>query len=256
MQPLAIDVSQFGAAEVNAEYIRAALDRRLPELTPALCSHDGTFVIVGSGPSLPRFLDEILEEREKGRPICAINGAHDWLCEQGIEPDFFLTVDPRPMPQNFKRLNDYTRYLIASRCNPETFDALKDRKVILFHSWSDQPECKVWMDKGKFGVGGGTTSGLRAINVGFVWGFRKFVLYGMDSCLAEDGITKRFTGEKAGQTIDVIVGGKRFLCNYAMAQQAKDFQEIYKIMDVTIDAKGDGLIAKILEERRKKGLKA
>jgi len=57
MQLLDIDVSQFGTAEGNADNIRAALRRDLPELQPALCSHDGTFVIVGSGPSLPLFAE-------------------------------------------------------------------------------------------------------------------------------------------------------------------------------------------------------
>jgi hypothetical protein len=109
---------------------------------------------------------------------------------------------------------------------------------------------------GKFGIGGGTTSGLRAINVGYVLGYRKFRLYGLDSCLADDKSTKRFTGEKAGAIIDVIVGGRTFWCNHAMAQQAQDFQQLYKVMpDMTVESFGDGLITAILAERRKQGLR-
>lgn len=257
MQLLDIDVSQFGTAEANADHIRSAIRRGLPEIQPALASHDGTFVIVGSGPSLPLFAEQIKAEQANGRPICAINGAHDFLCEHDLHPEFFLTVDPRPMPQNLKRANKYTTYLLASRVNPQTFDLLRDCKVVLWHSWSEEDECKVWRDVGKFGIGGGTTSGLRAINVGYVLGFRKFQLYGMDSCLAEDKATKRFTGEKAGALIDVIVGGRTFWCNHAMAQQAQDFQKLYAVMpDLTVQSAGDGLLSAILAERRKKGLRA
>ncbi len=252
MIPLQIDVSQFGTAEANAEHIRSALSRGLQELGPALVQHDGNFVIVGSGPSMPSFLEEIREERRLGRPICAVNGAHDYLVENGLEPDLFLTVDPRPMPQNLKLKNGRTIYLLASRVNPEVFDHLADKRVVLWHSWSRAEECKA--HEGKFSIGGGTTSGLRSINVGYVMGFRKFTLYGLDSCLDSSG-NKRFDGSKSGKTIDVICGGRKFLCNYAMAQQAQDFWQIYDVMpDITIEAKGDGLIAAEIAELRKRGL--
>ena len=101
-------------------------------------------------------------------------------------------------------------------------------------------------------VGGGTTSGMRAINIGYLLGYRKFVLYGYDSCNRADGI-KRFTGEMTGPTMDVYVGpeGKKFTCNAAMAQQANEFQMIYSVMpDITVEAVGPGLIAAIIKERQ------
>jgi hypothetical protein len=111
---------------------------------------------------------------------------------------------------------------------------------------------------GKLAIGGGTTSGMRAINIGYILGFRKFVLYGYDSCNRADGI-KRFTGEMTGPTMDVFVGAekRKFTCNAAMAQQANEFQMIYTVMpDITVEAKGPGLIAAIIEERRKMALAA
>ena len=53
--------------------------------------------------------------------------------------------------------------------------------------------------------------------------------------------------------MDVYVGESRrkFVCNGAMAQQAKEFQMIFTVMpDITVEAKGDGLIAEILKVRR------
>lgn len=243
-------MQQAGTNESNAEQIRSCLARQLPELVPSLVTHDATFVIVGSGTSLPLLVNAIRQERALGRPICAINGAHDFLIEQGIIPDLFLTVDPRPMPQNFKHVNDSTVYLMASRCHPSSFDLLANRKVVIWHSWSYEKETEQFA--GRFAIGGGTTSGLRAINVSYVLGFRRVHLYGLDSCLAQDKITKRFSGEKAGHIIDVTVGDRTFYCNAAMAQQANEFQELFTVMpDMKVRSFGDGLLTHILSERAK-----
>lgn len=235
----------------------SALGRGLPEFSPALFRHDGTMVLVGSGPSLPNHLDDIKQESAKGRTIVAIKGAHDWLMQNDITPDVWVCVDPRDRRAGIQCKNDRTVYMVASRCDPVMFEHLADCKVLLWHSWSDD-ERMPELD-GRIRIGGGTTSGLRAINIGYVLGFRKFVLYGFDSCLAADGKTKRFTGEFAPENaiVPMIVGGRTFLCNGAMAMQASEFQELYKVMpDITCDVKGDGLIAHIVSERRKRGLQA
>lgn len=253
MLPLSVHVVQAGTEESNSENIRSAMARGLTALTPAICVNDGHFVVVGSGPSMPEFVEQIREERERGRPICSIKGTHDFLIENGIEPDLFVSVEPRSRP--LKKISQNTIYLLASRCSPELFDQLKDAKIMLWHSYTPEPEYEVW--KGNFGIGGGTTSGLRAMNIGYVLGFRKFILYGFDSCLAADKQTKRFTGETLGpgKLIDVIVGGRRFWCNGALAQQANEFQDaINGLQGSTFDVKGDGLIAAIMNERRKRGL--
>ena len=235
-------------------HIRSAIARGLPEFQPALFPHDGHMVLVASGPSLPRFVEDIRKERAQGRPICAVKGAHDFLCEQGIEPDMWVSVEPKARLENVQRKNDRTVYFLASRCNPHLFDWLDDRKVMLFHTYSDR-ESHIDELKGRQVIGGGTTSGLRACTLAYLMGFKKQILYGFDSCLADDGKTKRFTGEMAGHTVDRIVGGKRFLCNGALAMQADECQMYFQVLPgLEWDVKGDGLIAAIMEERRKRGL--
>jgi len=187
----------------------------------------------------------------------AVKAAHDFLCENGIEPDLWVNLDPRDRTSGIQKANDYTVYLVASRCPPVTFEHLKGKKILLWHSWTDSPEQKA-LGPGKLAIGGGTTSGMRAINIGYLLGYRKFVLYGYDSCNRADGI-KRFTGEKTGPTLDVFIGAekRKFTCNAAMAQQANEFQMVYAVMpDITVEAKGPGLIAAIIEERRKLSLAA
>jgi hypothetical protein len=252
MKKLELTVQAAGTPEELCSNIRSALARGLPELTPAPTSHDGTFVCVASGWSMPSFIDEIRAQREMGRPIVAVKAAHDYLCDHGIDPDIWVNLDPRDRTNGIQKANDHTVYFVASRCPPITFDHLKDRKILLWHSWSDGPECKA-LPGGKLAIGGGTTSGMRAINIGYLLGYRKFVLYGYDSCNDAEG-KKRFTGEMTGPTLDVYVGAekRKFTCNAAMAQQANEFQMLYAVMpDITVEAKGPGLIAAIIDERKR-----
>lgn len=256
MIPLALDVAMFNSPEGIPAYIERNLARGLEEFKPALCTNDGTFVICGAGPSLSKFSRELRAERENGRPICAAKGAHDWLCENGIAPDLFVSIEPRDRRNNLKSESDRTIYLLASRCSPEVFDHLKDRPVMIWHAASCEEENAVFRKhKIKALVGGLSTSGLRAVNIGYFLGFRKFVMYGMDSCNAADGMTKRVDGSQSGQTIEVTVGGengRKFTCNVAMAKQAQDYNYLFSMMpDITVDIMGDGLLAAMEEERRR-----
>ena len=258
MKKLELQVQAAGTLDELQSNIRACLARKLPEFTPAPTTHDGTFVCVASGWSMPGYIDEIKAHRAAGRPIVAIKAAHDFLMDNGVTPDIWICLDPRDRRGGIDKVNDHTVYMVASRCAPVMFDHLAGRKILVWHSWSDSPEAKA-LPGGKLAIGGGTTSGIRAINIGYLLGFRKFVLYGYDSCNRADGV-KRFTGEMTGQTMDVFVGGptgRKFTCNAAMAQQANEFQMVYAVMnDITVDARGPGLIAAILDERRRRDLAA
>lgn len=236
------------------ENILSALARGLPEFQPAFFPHDGTMVVCGSGPSLPSFLEELKGEREKRRPIVAVKGAHDLLCEHGIEPNVFISCEARPRLENIRRKNPNTLYLLSARCAPEVFDWLSDCNVMVFHTFAPQ-EGEMPELAGKQLVGGGTTSGLRAVTVGYLMGFAKFVLYGFDSCLAPDRRKRFDSGQmRPEQTVTRILRGRRFLCNGAMAMQADEFQEYYNVLPgVTFEVKGDGLIAAIVAERRRLG---
>lgn len=248
MQPLEITVQVAGDIGEILNAIRANSARNLPTISPAPCQHDGTFVLAGSGPSLKDYLDELREHKAKGRPIVAIKGAHDYLIDNGIMPDLWICLDPRDKREGIQRKNKHTTYLLASRCHPAMFEHLADCKVLMWHSWSQEAELPALDDK--WCIGGGTTSGLRAVNIGYVLGFRKFIMYGYDSCV--NGDTLRVDGSKGTRLLNVYVGSstRKFVTTPEMAQQAKEFQRIYEIMpDVDIVSRGDGLITAILAER-------
>lgn len=255
MHELKVDVSSHGTFEEIVGNIQYSLSIGLKEFQPAYAKHDGAAILVGSGPSVKSYVEEIRQEQLNNRPLIAVNGAHDFLMENGITPDLFVTADPRGMPQNFKRLNDTTIYMLASRCAPEDFKTLGGRQVVLWHSDS------VGYENAELGarmrIGGGTTSGLRAVNLAYLMGFRHLVFYGFDSCLDENKAKRWNSGPMLDETktIDVIVGGRSFICNMAMAQQAQDFQSIWEVMpDIHIESKGDGLITAILNQRESQGI--
>ena len=111
-------------------------------------------------------------------------------------------------------------------------------------------------------VGGGTTSGMRTFNLAYLMGFKRFHLYGFDSCNKDE--TSKYKrvnihtgGDHAVKVIKVNCNGKDHWCNPAMAGQANEFQDMIKMFggDIRIKVYGDGLIASLMEERKAMGIK-
>jgi uncharacterized Rossmann fold enzyme len=228
-------------------HIGLAMERNLPEVSQHF-AHDAVAVLVGSGPSLE--IDSIRKQRAEGHPIIAVKDAHDWLIDRGIVPDYAVAIDPQEhRAKCFKTPHHRVKYMIASQCHPAMFDHLKGFDVYLWHAYVKQGQT---VPQYRMLIAGGTTTGLRAITLFYVLGFRRFELYGYDSCL-KDGVL-RVNGDRSSEAlvVPVTVGGREFLCNPAMAAQAAEFERVYDSMpDAQIQAHGEGLIAQILSERNK-----
>lgn len=224
------------------EHIRMALERDLPHAIA------GTVVLVGSGPSVMDQVDAIRKMQAKGFPVVAIKDAHDWLQEEGIVPDYAVAVDPQEHRWNcFKKKNRAIKYLIASQCHPAMFEHLKDMRVYLFHLYVR--EGQTYPPNSSL-ISGGTTTGLRAMTLFYARGYRRFELFGYDSCM-KAGVL-RIDGKMPEKTVEIICGGKTFLSSPEMASQANEFQTLYETMpDMEVYSHGEGLITTILEERAK-----
>lgn len=243
-----------GDPESVRKNIQHALSLKLPEFGPSLAVHDGTMVICGSGPSLPKMGEEIKKDKALGRPIVAVKGAYNYLMDIGIEPDWYVNIEFKDRRNTVQTPNKKTVYMIASRCQPSLFEHLQGCNVVLFHTWApneDIPELH-----GRLQVTGGSTSGMRAITLGYAQGFRKFVLYGMDSCITEDRVKRFYDTESLPKeaTLQIMVADRWFTTNGAMGLQAQDFRDSLRLMpDCQFEVKGGGLLAAINEEflRRK-----
>ena len=228
----------------------AAIARGYPQVTEAHPAKTGAILLVASAPSVKGQLELIKKMKAAGSPIVAIKGAHDWLIENGVTPDYALAIDPQEHRIAFYKPQPSVHYMIASQCHPAMFDNLDGYQVTLWH-----PYVKKGQDRPKKSmlIGGGTTSGLRAISLFYVLGYRQFELFGFDSC--NDGELLRVNGDglKDGdKLIEVKIDpdGETFNCNMSMALQAEHFQTYYDYLpDATFNGHGRGLIQAIIKKR-------
>lgn len=255
--PLRVIAKCVATNEQLLENIESCIERGYPEFVPSLTMHDGTCVLVGAGPSTPQFVEEIREHQESGKPIVAIKGAHDFLLDHGIKPDICVMLDPQAsMTKWIKKKNTYVRYLIASQCHPDLFGHLQGCKVIVFHALSMIGEDKI-LGPSRILIGGGTTSGLRAFNLMWLQGFKKFICYGYDSCIGENNAIDFYGNPNEKRRLQIFVGDgekrKGFWTTPAMAAQANELQPILKLFNgIEVEFKGDGLLAAIMEQVNEK----
>lgn len=241
-----------------AAHIASAVARGLP-LVPQYEPHDSVAVMVGSGPSLESQKDLLREMVQREHHYCVgLKDAADWLIEDAcITPDYAVAIDPQASRARcFRHRRPSIHYLIASQCHPDMFDYLADYDVRLWHVYTGKPIEGV--PSGTPMIGGGTTTGVRAITLLYTMGFRRFELFGYDSCL-QNGVL-RVNGDRPREGDDtvheIVVNNKLFFCNPTMTEQAAHFQDLFVSMpDIQIRSHGGGLITEILKVRDSRPLR-
>lgn len=218
---------------------------------------DEPVALVGSGPSV---LTQVKELHDFKGPIMAIKGAHDFLLEHGIVPTWAVLIDPQThIVKYFRHLRDDIIYLIASQVHPEVFEYFKDRQRVLCHmADSATRNC---VPPGTHMIAGGSTSGLRGLTMAYLLGYRDVHLFGMDSCLASDKVSRKVHGREVVEPlregkdrIDVIINGRTFWSDKAMAAQAYEYQMLIPQMPrLCITPHGDGLLQEIIKCRKRLG---
>jgi hypothetical protein len=134
-----------------------------------------TWAIVGGGPSAANDVQAIRALKCRGANIVSVNKSHDWLLSHGIVPWGHVLLDPKEWVADYvgKPRRD-VRYFLASQCHDRTFEALRDYPVFLWHAGQDFEEGpepnsylrEKWPRRPWFIVPGGTTVGLRAVQLG------------------------------------------------------------------------------------------
>ncbi len=135
----------------------------------------GQLAIVASGPSVREHLEEL---RSWPGEIWAVNGAYDYLLDNGIVAHGFFAIDPLPELADYvRRPRHETTFRIASTCDLAVFEALDGSDVQIFHAFADDLK----YPEGSGQIGGGTTAVTRAPYLALVEGWRDIVLFGVDS---------------------------------------------------------------------------
>jgi uncharacterized Rossmann fold enzyme len=235
--------------ETLFQNMEAAVARGFPQVKNQESAKDEMITLVASGPSVAGQIN-VIREMAKTTKIVAIKDAHDWLISQGVIPDYALAIDPQEHRISFYKPHKAVEYMIASQCHKAMFDNLEGHKVTIWHPYvmkgQDRP-------KNAMLIGGGTTSGLRAISLFYVLGYRHFALFGFDSCLTGDMLRINGSGLKEGDTLTEVrieQDGETFYCNPSMALQAEHFQTYYDYLpDAHFYGFGHGLIQAIIKKR-------
>ncbi len=209
-----------------------------------------TLIIVGGGPSLASNLGHLKARIRMGAHVLTTNGALKYLLKRGLEPDYHAQFDARPENASFVEDAPDITYLIGSMSSPKVLDALKDRRVILWHGGFDmeamQKVLEPYQSKPIVIVGGGYTIGVRALTLGYHLGYRKFFIYGLDSSFSGD---RHHAYEQAlndgDMPVRAVYNGKEYGCAPWMYRQAMNFEDNYRELTkrgCKIEVVGEGLI--------------
>jgi len=203
----------------------------------------GMLSICGFGPSLADTWHDI-----RGR-VMTTSGAHDFLIAKGIIPKYHVETDPREHKVQFVRNSrPEVTYLINSQCHSKMFEALHDRRVLMWHGFTDddgdnQAALLHELEPGARLMAGGTNVGMRAIVVARELGYTRFELHGMDCCYRGE---KQWAGEhftKLNYPVKVEVEGRIFETSEQMMQSTDDFFNTLRMLPgCSFKIYGDGLL--------------
>lgn len=221
-------------------------------------------IILGGGPSLNQNVEHIRALREDGAKLICLNGSHDWALDNGLLPSAQIVVDARPFNARFTRRPalpqpdigyNGCRYMFASQCDPAVFDGIPPEQVLLWHTTAEMVrdvldeqygDTETW-----WGIPGGSTVLLRAIPLLRMLGFKRFHLFGCDSCLGEDEAHHAYAQPENDDpfVMPVTCVGRIFHCHPWMASQAEEFQDLVKVFgnEFELAIYGDGLLKFMLD---------
>ena len=220
------------------ENIEASIRRDYPDMLPYE-AHGGAWHICAGGPSLR---DEIKKIKKQKGVIVSVNGTHDYLLSKGIKPHYFIMCDAQPHNARFvKRPRKGITYLIAADCDPSVFDNLEGF------------DCRIWYPMGydlpvPVEIGGGTTVGLRAINIGYTLGYRHIHLWGFDGCVKKSHHAYPQKENDREEVQTVRFRGKDYLMTEWQCAQAHNFEELLQQeFDFRLSVHSNGVIKHIGE---------
>lgn len=231
----------IGVLSNEERHKQMALAPDFPRLKKRGRFSDRRISIACYGPSLKETWKDI-----KG-PVMTVSGAHDFLQGKGVIPDWHVDCDPRPHKAEMVTPNGQTRYLMASVCHPDWWAKLKGRKVTLWHLINgDDLQTVAWVyhhdPKGHGSlIGGGSTVGMRAMNVAAALGFRRFDIYGMDGSYTDDLHAGPHGGKRQQESL-VRVGSRQFKTTPQLLQSAREMEDFLQTYDAEVTFHGDGLI--------------
>jgi hypothetical protein len=219
---------------------RINLKRGLPEVKR--CNpHTHRMSIAGGGPSLSDTKDQL------DGYICAVNNSLGYLLDNGIKANACVYVDPFEGIADFVIPRKDIHYYVASIVHPSVFEKLKGCHVIIWHP-SGPPGMEEFLKEEADDwllIGGGSTVGLRSINLGYICGFRSFNIHGLDSSIKDGGNHAYSCNSQEGRATINVNGFETYP---DWVEQVKDFSGLLErfsqpdVDKVKFNMYGEGLL--------------
>ncbi len=231
----------------------ALVKDRVPEL-PA---HNGTAIIACYGPSLQDTYKTIRHQRNNipGATLISVSGAHDFLVEKRLKPNFHIECDPRPHKAAMLKNPQWkTRYLLASCVHPDMTEKLKRYNMTLWHLFTTGAMKIIDHEKDAILTTGGGSVGLRAVNVMYQLGYRTFIIHGMDCSFRGDVQHAANHLGKKQHPRRIRVGERWFDTASIQVAYARQFFDMADKMQqhsggtVRIGLQGDGMLQAMAKE--------
>ena len=244
--------------------IKYASKLKIPHL-PQLQPHDGKMAIVGAGPSVSDYLDEIraIKEARDFNNLISVNGAHNWLVKSGVKPRIHIVFEPDLEDVRDALGGDPAEgvtYYIASQCDKKIFRQLEGHNRVIWHAFQPPQEYQQAIHRyfpGEFMVAGGYATFFRAISISVILGFRDFELFGIDCSFKDSSHIDGYAIANVEPRTNVWGSDprtnrlKKFTTQGGLAFQANEFIELCKHNHdgLSIRVHGDGLLRYLHEAR-------
>lgn len=245
--------------DVILENVSSSIRRQLPQVWPHQ-PNDHTVAIVGGGWSITPTFDELRGVAWRGAKIVALNGAARWLTMRNFRPSAQVILDARTTNARFVTPVPDCKYFIASQCAPETFRAAETAgETFVWHALSTSSDAeRELLDKYYLkcwhAIPGTCCVAFRAIMLLRTLGFRRFHVFGVDSCYNDDGEHHAYEQPENNNepTAQVSAGGRVFRVSGWQLAQAVQFMNLAREMgerklDIQLKFHGDGLIAHLVK---------
>ncbi len=226
-------------------------------------AHESRAVLCGSGPSLADHLDVVRAMQKDGATVFAMNGAANFLSDNGILADFQVICDARERTADL--VGPAAGHIFASQAHPACFEKAPGAHLMHVNFYTDHNEFLKIIDgvgPDEFVLIGSQGSvGNVSMSLAFSMGFRDVSVIGFDSSFRDDAGHAFDQPMNATEPVcDVEYAGKRYRCTFTMKNQADVFPRLaYELEDMgaTIHVHGTGYLqdrwygerAKPLEDR-------
>jgi 6-hydroxymethylpterin diphosphokinase MptE-like/Methyltransferase domain len=224
------------------EQIRVNISLLKERIEPHYEVRDQPIAVVCYGPSL----NDTWEEIRNFEHVITCSGAHRFLIDRGIIPNFHCEVDPREHKlQLIGEPHKDVEYLIASTCHPKYFRRLVDGgfNVKLWHVFDGQDEAMRVLPPGEWALTGGCSVGLRALAIAHFLGFRDLHIFAMDGSEGASGKHAAAHPNQAKQFYTTEYKGVTYRTTPAILEAARQtWHELNLLKDVRATFYGEGLV--------------